>query len=270
MKKFRNLFVTYFMAVCAVFLVACGGGQLDTEASIDKAGSYSDSSTSALSTAVGTDKTPTITSSSSGYKCTIQIESPSSNIKATYLCKGSTIEDMQLAMKMELTTTVLNTESKTEGNLYIKDGFAYLDAQSGASGNLKYKYNLAANESEIENFLSITDNSDISEILSTLTDITNTAESKIKVEKAESGQISKYKITMASGITSFTIQSLTVSEFEVYVIIDGTELVGYEINLKSSYTYASQTYNNNLKMTVAKLTGDISFPSLSDYTEYAE
>lgn len=251
MKKIKNILLALIFVPCAIFFSACGGvnAQLKKEASVDTEGTYITSSKSELSTYIGcsdqnipnNEKTTL-----SGYRITCKTVIDNNEMKNNAIfILGNTISETQFAGR---TTSTSNGKQIAQANMYLKDGWVYVNAEGGGI-SLKQKYLMTLN-SDITNIEDL-----IESFQSPINFIEKIIEEEnINVYVSIKGATKKFKIE------ANTNPSLLGNELVSYLIYENDILQGIKF---------TTVENDGLTMdyTIERFSGSIKFPSFKGYIE---
>lgn len=250
MKKLRNLVVVMCLMLCTVMLVACGGNELNKEASVSKKGYVSSNKEEFTEFAAKLSSTEENTDLNA-YKLTLKMDgkyekagiAATANIFVNIIVTVDAENKINgMAMKFE--------SGKLKMNVYYTDGYEYLYFKDE---NNEYKYKVAADLSNVE----------ISEggghmYLSVI------GSALMSIEENEAlGDKITYKKAVKGSETRFNVNyTLDKTSLDFYIQNTNDKTTGAEMNMKND--------NLDIKLALTKFTGKIDYPSFKKYSDVTE
>lgn len=278
MKKFKKVFVSFVLIICAVFLCACTGGdnppvaQIDTHASVNTSGTYTESSITELNPYLTSGDPAYVGNTSTGYHMSQTYSTNGQTwMSANFLFKvvDGNVTQMARKMKMDMvygpmTITVNTLEYLKDNTYYNQEGDTkYFIDSSNADWDDVIGSELAFDFTET---LLEDPESGISTLLEN---------SEITVTKAVEGTTTKFKVS----VTTTTLDELDSDEDgdTTDVLLTETETLvlvvknGKFDGLKYVYDYAEANtgVTENIEINMVSFDGNIEFPSsFSGYVAY--
>lgn len=274
MKKIKNLFLAFVLMFSAVLLIGCGGGPLDSEATVDKSGSYNKVEATSVQTEVATSKEIN-ESTTTGYKFSTTMKSNSGTTKNVSIIKFQDGRITEAASKITIDYTLGKASTKSNIEAYLKDDCWYISAKvTGAGTNIDFKYKFTAEQEEdceeyLESFYTALDSLSVSEILKSNSETVGTyTNGSFTYSKATVGDISKYKLVLDTPTTSTVFGSeYLLEKFESYILLKDGCLNGFEATTKSKAVIAGVETTTETHMGLTEYNGSISYPRFDNFTE---
>ena len=275
MKKLKSLILTLVLVFSVLFLGACMEGPLDSKASVDKSGTFTQVEQNSFQTEIKTSKAIN-ESKVNGYKLSMESKSNSGDAKNVAIVKfddNGVIKEA--ATKISLYYKMGDVSSKSNIEAYLKDDCWYISAKisgTGADINFKYKFSIEQTEQTeeyLESFYDTLDSLSVNEILKSNNEIVGSyTNGKFTYSKAVVNDITKYKLTLNAPAQMTTFGSEYVLEkFESYVLIKDGCLNGFESITKNKVTIAGLTTSAETHIGLTQYNGSINFPNFNGYTE---
>ena len=270
MKQFKKALLSFVLIVCAVFLCACGStpppvAQIDTLASVNTSGTYTESSISELNPYL-TDGDPAyVGNTSTGYHMSQKYTTNGQTfMSANFLFKvtDGTVTEMARKMSMNISGGITITMNTME---YLKNNTYY--SQQGDQKFFLNNENLNWDDvigSELEfNFEAVVEENVGGMLL--LPDLT--------VTKAVEGTTIKFKATATTTVLDEsdidgdgdTTEEISSETETVVLVVKNGKFDG----IKYVYEYTEEGISEKIEINMVSFTGNIEFPSsFSGYVPY--
>ncbi len=264
MKKksfIAKAFIAASVIPCALVMTGCGASQLDTFASVDKGGSYEDTTVSAMSDFVALEETKDTIAG--GYHMSMETKAQGQSLfMNAYLLMDENGVPTASAMKFEMPTT------HTKMNMWVKDGVLYSEITQGDLVTKTYT-NLGLTGDASDIFEYGTDPMiSANEFLSNFEDISIDHDGNFKFKVAKSGTTVKYNAQLSEGFELEVAELGATYEYkgaDFYVIYENNQFVGASFETNFKITLGGKEYDSSSKMAVTTFDGEIDYPNFTDF-----
>lgn len=248
-KSLKLLAVGGMLLPCALVFTACGGNGQFSDAQVDTKGTYTETTSTEVSSFVSNQNFNADFSSANGYKMSYSVTMTGLSFDGVVICTLDDDGDINgLAMKGDYIVNTGAYEAETKLEAYApNDGFFYVDTSVGGK-QYKYKVEVDSFDDAMERFA--VDEFDFEGFFEA-----SIGDSGVTIKQAIDGDLTKYEITSNELLEGY-------EDVKSYLVFDEFNLVGATFEGSMATSEMSMDYN----IQAQSYDKSISYPNFDGYT----